>query len=317
MDQGPPGEAAVQIQNSSENADNKNSSAEMSASGGGFIPGILPFKSRFLKTDKSTAMRQEESSAASISASTSRALRSTFSPLGRLPENGVASPPPPGDAPAGDDKLSKTIKDFIQRTDHVAQEWKNLGTNADPHKKRSSSVTRGEDSFSSPARPVGGYRASSLAPPSVSRDPFDRAIMPGSTNPFMKRVADPLVYRGDNDFTSSYSVRSVTGSVTGRAAQAQQAFLPLHGVVPAGGRLVANGGYNGVEEGGGGGFVGGLPPKVPAHQRFMSLEEECNWILSGREPVMDNGWDDDDDEDNTLDDISGDEVSKHLRSGSS
>ena len=46
------------------------------------------------------------------------------------------------------------------------------------------------------------------------------------------------------------------------------------------------------------------------NQRFMSLEEECNWILSGREPVMQDGEDysDDGDEDNTLDDISGDEV---------
>ena len=44
----------------------------------------------------------------------------------------------------------------------------------------------------------------------------------------------------------------------------------------------------------------------------MSLEEECNWILSGREPLMfnDNGFDDDDEEDNTLDDISGDEVTR-------
>ena len=44
----------------------------------------------------------------------------------------------------------------------------------------------------------------------------------------------------------------------------------------------------------------------------MSLEEECNWILSGREPIQadnTNGYfDDEDDEDNTLDDISGDEV---------
>merc|ERR1719220_2479667 len=44
----------------------------------------------------------------------------------------------------------------------------------------------------------------------------------------------------------------------------------------------------------------------------MSLEEECNWILSGREPVMQDGDDysDDGDEDNTLDDISGDELSE-------
>lgn len=50
----------------------------------------------------------------------------------------------------------------------------------------------------------------------------------------------------------------------------------------------------------------------PVQQRFMSLEEECNWILSGREPIFDgDDFDEDDDEDNTLDDISGDEVSCH------
>ena len=46
----------------------------------------------------------------------------------------------------------------------------------------------------------------------------------------------------------------------------------------------------------------------------MSLEDECNWILSGREPLPNdlNGYCDPDDDsgadDNTLDDISGDEV---------
>ena len=64
---------------------------------------------------------------------------------------------------------------------------------------------------------------------------------------------------------------------------------------------------------GGGGIAANNLFKAPAApQRFMSLEEECNWILSGREPLMyndNNGYDnDDDDEDNTLDDISGDEV---------
>merc|ERR1712142_822681 len=41
--------------------------------------------------------------------------------------------------------------------------------------------------------------------------------------------------------------------------------------------------------------------------KFISLEDECNWILSGREPILD-GVNEDDDE-NTLDDISGDEFS--------
>jgi len=44
----------------------------------------------------------------------------------------------------------------------------------------------------------------------------------------------------------------------------------------------------------------------PAKAKFISLEDECNWILSGREPEDD----DDDDDENTLDDISGDELSE-------
>lgn len=45
-----------------------------------------------------------------------------------------------------------------------------------------------------------------------------------------------------------------------------------------------------------------------AKAKFISLEDECNWILSGREPVSDDANDDDDE--NTLDDISGDELSE-------
>lgn len=52
--------------------------------------------------------------------------------------------------------------------------------------------------------------------------------------------------------------------------------------------------------------------KATTSKKFMTLEEECNWILSGREPLppevaFENGVDSDE-EDNTLDDISGDEV---------
>eukprot|EP00091_Calanus_sinicus_P001213 TRINITY_DN1118_c0_g1_i1.p1 TRINITY_DN1118_c0_g1~~TRINITY_DN1118_c0_g1_i1.p1 ORF type:complete len:370 (-),score=94.07 TRINITY_DN1118_c0_g1_i1:470-1579(-) len=42
--------------------------------------------------------------------------------------------------------------------------------------------------------------------------------------------------------------------------------------------------------------------------KFISLEDECNWILSGREPILDDVNEDDDE--NTLDDISGDELSE-------
>ena len=86
---------------------------------------------------------------------------------------------------------------------------------------------------------------------------------------------------------SRSSIRSVSHSVTDRARQNR-----------AGGGIANN--------------LFKAPAAAVAPQRFMSLEEECNWILSGREPLMyndNNGFDnDDDDEDNTLDDISGDEV---------
>merc|ERR1711936_1398281 len=45
----------------------------------------------------------------------------------------------------------------------------------------------------------------------------------------------------------------------------------------------------------------------PTAAKFRSLEDECNWILSGREPILDDANEDDDE--NTLDDISGDELS--------
>jgi len=56
--------------------------------------------------------------------------------------------------------------------------------------------------------------------------------------------------------------------------------------------------------------------KATTSNKFMTLEEECNWILSGREPLppdvaYENGVDSDE-EDNTLDDISGDEVRPNL-----
>ena len=116
---------------------------------------------------------------------------------------------------------------------------------------------------------------------SVSRDPFDfkrlrdnQSSGYGSLNQFK-----------DSDFTNSLSVRGVSHNVTNRARNAAAATG------------LANG--NGVL--GNGGLL--LGP-----QRFMSLEEECNWILSGREPVVQDQEFYDDDDDNTLDDISGDEV---------
>ena len=67
------------------------------------------FKSRFLKTDRSEALLKELSTASGASASTAiglRTLRSTFSPLAKLPENVEVNP----STAQNGDKLSKNIK---------------------------------------------------------------------------------------------------------------------------------------------------------------------------------------------------------------
>ena len=261
-----------------------------------FQPPGGAFKSRFLKTDRSEALKQEQNGAPLAAASASsgplnsglRSIRSTFSPLAKLPEN--------VEVKANDaDRLSKNIKDFINRTDHVSNEWKNLG-----QQKRSGSVERGsfytdndyQGDTSWSMKPTLSLRASSVAPMSRVGNPFENQFprpsgASGLPAPQAKLDSAYGSYYKDNDFTDySLSVRGVTHSVTNRAR---------NGTATQGG------------VGGGGG--GPLGP-----QRFMSLEEECNWILSGREPIVadHNGfYDDDDDEDNTLDDISGDEVNSN------
>lgn len=245
------------------------------------------FKSRFLKTDRSEALKTESGAAAPVSLSSAslalglRSVRSTFSPLAKLPENVEVKA-------EENDRLSKNIKDFISRTDHVANEWKNLGQH-----RRSGSVERGsffDKSSVSETRDNASWsgikpRASSVAPmtrtTAISNNPFENQF-PSQLPRLSKDSAYGSGYYKDNDFTDfSLSVRGVTHSVTSRARNGITA-APL----PTGG------------------------PYGP--QRFMSLEEECNWILSGREPIQadnTNGYfDDEDDEDNTLDDISGDEV---------
>ena len=52
---------------------------------------------------------------------------------------------------------------------------------------------------------------------------------------------------------------------------------------------------------------GGYSTAATSARRFMTLEDECNWILSGRDPLPDD-LDESDQDDDTLDDISGDEV---------
>lgn len=143
-----------------------------------FVPPPAAFKSRFLKTDKSAALKELEDSKSVptpllVNTSTAvglRSLRSTFSPLAKLPENvEVRNGGGAGEngASKADDRLSKNIKAFIDRTDHVANEWRNLG------QKRSGSVDRESggpgSSWSLPKpKPFASHnvRASSVAPAS-------------------------------------------------------------------------------------------------------------------------------------------------------
>ena len=149
-----------------------------------------------------------------------------------------------------------------------------------------------------PSRNSLHFRASSVAPAAPSlyssslggRDPINYSPSRYSNGNGNGRELSPLssVYgrknSGGPEFDFSYrDVVSVTRSVTGRAAD-----LPL--------------------------LSAGFSSKAGQRSKFMTLEEECNWILSGREPVPadlaeENGLDSDG-EDDTLDDISGDEVCK-------
>ena len=254
-----------------------------------------PFKSRFLKTERSAALLKEEASESSSLTSKAppvpgslRSLRSTFSPtrLSRLPENievrdGVGTSN--GDS-ANNDQLSKSIQAFITRTDHAADEWKNLGPK-ESKPKRSGSVERGSfEDYSISMRPSRSVRASSATPSSNFVTKSGNTSLAGfyRNNPESSSgYGSGSVYR---DFSCRSSVRSVSHSVTNRARDNRAGQV----------------------------FVRAPQQPTQSTQRFMSLEEECNWILSGREPLNhnDNGYDDDEesDEDNTLDDISGDEV---------
>ena len=50
--------------------------------------------------------------------------------------------------------------------------------------------------------------------------------------------------------------------------------------------------------------------QCPISAKSDHVQDECNWILSGRDPHPDNIEEEDE---NTLDDISGDEVSSSLQ----
>ena len=124
-------------------------------------------------------------------------------------------------------------------------------------------------------------RATSVAQPHTSRDPFDFSRSRKLQKPAPDNSSSgygSLAHLTDSQQNSQLqddfmnksefnSVRGVSHSVTSRARNGPPQPNGAQG--------------NGAQEGPRGGF--------------MSLEEECNWILSGREPVMQDGDDYSDD----------------------
>ena len=273
------------------------------------------FKSRFLPK------HQKERSPLSPdrSISTARYSRNPFvgkASLSSLRENEESSSPHMRQKRDGSDRLTEQIQSFISRTDPVSNDWKRFG------QQRAISVgPGGEGSIYNhydkslrlplPAPTRNAQRASSVAPNiGVSRlgaeqygyiDPVSECNeglkrrntyhnTNGAHHPrreFASPVRSPV-----RDFDYSFRNNpSVNPSVASRARRG-----------PA---MLVNGGTSVASN-----------INRPGGGRFMSLEDECNWILSGREPLPNdrNGLcdsdDDSDGDDNTLDDISGDEVKK-------
>ena len=133
-----------------------------------------------------------------------------------------------------------------------------------------------------------------MAPPSGGRDPFDFSLS--------RKLQKPA----DNNSSGYGSLANFKDSQVDFSSNCNSEFTSVRGVSHSVTNRARNGAPSGLLTTGAAGVGGAQGP----NQRFMSLEEECNWILSGREPIMQDGDDysDDGDEDNTLDDISGDEV---------
>ena len=236
------------------------------------------FKSRFLakhQRERSPLSPDRSISAAKVPGPPRLPTLVTRDGLTTVRENEESSPKPV----AKNDRLSSQIQSFISRTDHVANEWKRLG---EQRSSRAFSVAR--DDYDIDLRsaaytaPMRNMRASSVAP--GYPDPRARFLSPERQPRRPSRdMYSPL--REDFSFKNT---PSVTASVASRARLPQL-------VVPG---------------------VGGYTSQAGAARRFLTLEDECNWILSGREPLPDDlnglGHPDSDGEDNTLDDISGDEV---------
>ena len=282
------------------------------------------FKSRFLPK------HQKERSPLSPdrSISSARFSRNPFvvkASLSSLRENEESSSPNLRQKANRKDKLTEQIQSFISRTDHVANDWQKAREQRAISVGPPGTTVSGEGAiqydmersmrFPPPATIRHAQRASSVAPNfGTSRPGGD---LYGDLSQTNNRLFPPDVLQRRNTYHNSsrehssrreffspdrstvrefdYSFKnapSVNPSVASRARRNPRFFTN--------GDVSIN--RNNLRPGGG---------------RFMSLEDECNWILSGREPLPDDlnglcdGDDDSDADDNTLDDISGDEVKRN------
>merc|ERR1711892_660940 len=183
------------------------------------------------------------------------------------------------------DGLTNSISSFLKKTDHFTETYKNTQRDSDMsvgreyngedlgssyRTGRSSSVARASSvsrQFDAPASSFTRAGSVSRGFESSSRDPFYSQLNKSTFSSSYRPTNHALSPLRENRILSPTQSDSFTTPPQSKYAIKEAA--------------------------------------KPAKAKFISLEDECNWILSGREPE-----DDDDDDENTLDDISGDELSE-------
>merc|ERR1712106_292106 len=179
------------------------------------------------------------------------------------------------------DGLTNSISSFLKKTDHFTENYKNTQRHSDMsgvreyngedlgssyRTGRSSSVARASSvsrQFDAPASSFTRAGSVSRGFESSSRDPFYSQLNKSTFSSPYRPTNHALSPLRENRILSPTQSDSFTTPPQSKYAIKEAA--------------------------------------KPAKAKFISLEDECNWILSGREP---------DDDDNTLDDISGDELSE-------
>eukprot|EP00092_Neocalanus_flemingeri_P051581 GFUD01060062.1.p1 GENE.GFUD01060062.1~~GFUD01060062.1.p1 ORF type:complete len:1100 (-),score=343.06 GFUD01060062.1:284-3319(-) len=189
------------------------------------------------------------------------------------------------------DGLPNSISSFLKKTDNFADKYKNAQRESEMsvgreltgidlassyRTGRSSSVARASSVSRQFEPPASAFmRAGSVSrgfESSSSRDPYYSQLNKASfTTPYRPTTHALSPLRENRVLSPNHSILDNSGSFT---TPPQSKFA--------------------IKE-----------TKV-SNAKFRSLEDECNWILSGRAPAED-GINEDDDDENTLDDISGDE----------